>query len=73
MAGIGDGPEQENNGLQKTDVVEEMIADDLISDGDMDVDESSIVDNTDKAATRRRLENYLEERRLRKELDDDLF
>jgi len=55
--------------------------DDFIDDsGDDSGDDDEIVDNIEAKlppgkdpAARKRLEDYLEEKRLRKELDDDLF
>jgi t-SNARE complex subunit (syntaxin) len=52
---------------------DEMLDDDV---EDVEFDESSVLAKTevstdDKMAMRRRLENYLEERRLQKELGDD--
>jgi hypothetical protein len=55
---------------------DEMLDDDVVDIEDADFDESSViakaeVSTDDKMAMRRRLENYLEERRLQKELGDD--
>jgi len=56
---------------------DEMLDDDVVDvDDDADFDESSVLAKAEvsadqKMAMRRRLENYLEERRLQKELGDD--
>lgn len=55
---------------------DEMLDDELVEMDDADFDESSAlakaeVSTDHKMAMRRRLENYLEERRLQKELGDD--
>jgi len=55
---------------------DEMLDDDVVDMEDADFDESSVlakaeVSTDHKMAMRRRLENYLEERRLQKELGDD--
>ncbi|MBI1425080.1 MAG: hypothetical protein GC149_16660 [Gammaproteobacteria bacterium] len=55
---------------------DEMLDDDVVEEGETDFDESSVLAKAEvsvdqKMAMRRRLENYLEERRLKKELGDD--
>lgn len=55
---------------------EELLDDDVLDEEATDFDESSVIAKVeasvdDKMAMRRRLENYLEERRLKKELGDD--
>ncbi len=55
---------------------DEMLDDEVIDGEDSDFDESSVLAKAEvsvdhKMAIRRRLENYLEERRLQKELGDD--
>jgi len=63
--------EQENAKRNKDDaddfLDDESVGDDTVEDIDV-----SLSPNKDLAA-RKRLEEYLEEKRLRKELDDDLF
>ncbi|MDH5181035.1 MAG: hypothetical protein OEZ39_04790 [Gammaproteobacteria bacterium] len=73
MAGVNKESKQEVKGAKPNDLDEEMVDDELSGDGIVEVDEISVAANSDQVATRRRLEDYLEERRLRKELDDDLF
>jgi hypothetical protein len=53
-----------------------MLDDDVVDAEEVDFDESSVLAKAEvtvdqKMAMRRRLENYLEERRLKKELGDD--
>jgi hypothetical protein len=55
---------------------DEMLDDDVADVEEVDFDESSVLAKAEvsvdhKMAMRRRLENYLEERRLKKELGDD--
>ena len=55
---------------------DEMLDDDVVDVEDADFDESNVLAKAeisvdDKMAMRRRLEDYLEERRLKKELGDD--
>jgi len=55
---------------------DEMLDDDVAEGDESDFDESSVLAKDEgsvdqKMAMRRRLENYLEERRLQKELGDD--
>jgi hypothetical protein len=55
---------------------DEMLDDDIVEGDETDFDESSVLAKAEgsvdhKMAMRRRLENYLEERRLKKELGDD--
>jgi hypothetical protein len=57
---------------------DEMLDDDVVEEGETDFDESSVLAKAEasvdqKMAMRRRLENYLEERRLKKELGDDFY
>lgn len=56
---------------------DEMLDDDAADVEEVDFDESNVLAKTEvstdhKMAMRRRLENYLEERRLQKELGDDI-
>lgn len=65
--------EAQNQVKKRTD---EMLDDDVVDVEDADFDESSVLAKAEvsvdqKMAMRRRLENYLEERRLKKELGDD--
>jgi len=65
--------EAQNQVKKRTD---EMLDDEVIDAEDGDFDESSVLAKAEvsvdhKMAMRRRLENYLEERRLKKELGDD--
>ena len=55
---------------------DEMLDDDVVDADEADFDESSVLAKAEvsvdqKMAMRRRLETYLEERRLKKELGDD--
>ena len=55
---------------------DEMLDDDVVDVEEADFDESSVLTKAEvsvdhKMAMRRRLETYLEERRLKKELGDD--
>jgi hypothetical protein len=55
---------------------DEMLDDDVVDVEDADFDESNVLAKAEvsvdqKMAMRRRLETYLEERRLKKELGDD--
>lgn len=63
MAGVDKKSESKN---ELSDMDDEMFADGL---NEPDVD--SIPANHDKAEVRRRLEDYMEEKRLRSELEDD--
>lgn len=73
MAGVDKESGPQDNNAQKSDLAEQITVDDLSTEGIVDVDESSVAAGIEPAIARRRLENYLEDRRLRKELDDDIF
>lgn len=75
MAGVDKKPGQQADRANSAELDEQIMddGDDLGGDGIVDVDESTAAANSDQVAARRRLEAYLEEKRLHKELDDDLF
>ena len=66
MAGAGKETGQHDKEVDMPD-----MDDDILSDGLSDFGDDSLPANHDKAEVRRRLENYLEEKRLRSELNDD--
>ena len=64
--------EQENAKRSKDEDADDFLDDEAVADDTVEDIEVSLSLNKDLAA-RKRLEEYLEEKRLRKELDDDLF
>jgi hypothetical protein len=64
--------EQENAKRSKDEDADDFLDDEAVADDTVEDIEVSLSPNKDLAA-RKRLEEYLEEKRLRKELDDDLF
>ena len=59
-------------GKSKTD--DDLIEDDFeIDDSDSSLDAIDNIKPTDKLVTRRRLEDYFEEKRLREEMGDDFI
>lgn len=64
--------EQENTRRAKQNDDEDYYVDESDSDGSVEDIDLSSVDNDEQTA-RKRLEEYLEDKRLRKELGDDLL
>lgn len=64
-------PAQEIGKTSHSALHEAELDDDMIGEGIVDVDESTLAANGDQIAARRRLEEYFEEKRLREEIEDD--
>lgn len=61
-----------NAGKSQTD--DDLIEDDFeVDDNDPSLDAIENIKQTDKLVTRRRLEDYFEEKRLREEMGDDFI